>query len=126
VKDKTNTEPVQKDPQSQAERRRTATVVHDDRGNASVEWQDAPPDYDRPVLEILDDAPPGAGRNRSFDPYGRSDVPGRSTPPARAGQAGRPQRTDLRKLSEWIKMMRELEARKRNSGGTDDEGKGGE
>jgi len=28
-------------------------------------------------------------------------------------------RTNLRKLSEWIKMMRELEARKRNGGDQD-------
>jgi hypothetical protein len=42
----------------------------------------------------------------SYDPYARHR-------PLRAG-AGK--RTDLRKLSEWIKKMRELEERKRNGG----------
>jgi hypothetical protein len=67
---------------SPAERRRVGTVVHDDRGNAKVEWRAAPADEERPVLELL-------------------------------GEDGASRRTDLRKLSEWIKKMRELEERKR-------------
>jgi hypothetical protein len=168
--DKTNRKPVQKDQQPQSERRRIATVVHDQRGNASVEWQDAPADYERPVLEILEDAPHGPSREHGFDPYAstprrasgpdpyasdpgrqrrvgppaRAPVPGsgngappgrNAVPPSRdaAHNSGRPTqpgsdvsrrpRTDLRKLSEWIKLMRELEARKK-SGGGDDEGGG--
>ena len=175
--DKTNRKPAQKDQQLQSERRRVATVVHDQRGNASVEWQDAPADYERPVLEILEDAPHGPSREHGFDPYASTprrasgpdpyaSDPGRQRrvgPPARApvprsGNAappgpnavppsrdaappsrdaahnsGRPTppgsdvsrrpRPDLRKLSEWIKMMRELEARKK-SGAGDDQGGG--
>ena len=45
----------------------------------------------------------------TYDPYAR--------PRAREA-GGSTSRTDLRKLGEWIKMMRELEARK--SGGDDE------
>jgi hypothetical protein len=72
---------------STAERRRLARIVHDDRGNASVEWVDAPAGYERPSLSIEGES------------YRRS-----------AGSRSR----DLRKLSEWIKMMRALEERKQN------------
>ena len=117
-----------------------ATVVHDPRGNASVEWQDAPADFERPVLEILEDAPPSPSREHGFDPYATNSRRARGpdpygceperqrrlAPPAReptpkSNDVGRRPRTDLRKLSEWIKMMRELEARKK-SGGESDEG----
>jgi len=83
-------------------------VVHDDRGNASVTWRDAPADMERPVLEVLGDPALSIKNEReeSFDPYARRGAPeGRSST-----------RTDLRKLSEWIKMMRELEQRKKDSG----------
>jgi hypothetical protein len=79
----------------ETERRRIGTVVHDDRGNASVSWRDAPADYERPGLSVK--------HEESYDPYARRET--------RKGGAGK--RTDLRKLSEWIKQMRELEARKR-------------
>jgi hypothetical protein len=83
-----------------AERRRIGKVVHDDRGNASVKWLDAPSDYQRPVLELA--------REESSNSYAHGAT--RSTASTR---------TDLRKLSEWIKMMRELEERKRNGGDQD-------
>jgi hypothetical protein len=90
------------------QRRRIARIVHDDRGNASVNWLDAPSDYKRPVLEVEDE--PGAlaiqKPPQTFDPYARATLPGAKRAPAA--------RKDLRKLSEWIKMMRELEERKRN------------
>ena len=91
------------------ERRRIGRIVHDDRGNASVVWRDAPDDYRRQVFEIEDE--PGAlsieKAPRTFDPYACANLPEpkKSTAP----------RKDLRKLSEWIKMMRELEERKRNN-----------
>ena len=89
------------------ERRRIGTVVHDDRGNASVEWRAAPTDHERPVLEVLDeDGLTLKTEEVSFDPYARNR-------PFRTG-VGR--RTDLRKLSEWIKKMRELEGRQRSGG----------
>ena len=105
---------VPPEPASPNERRRIGTIVHDDRGNASVEWHAAPVEHvapvdkERPVLEVL-----GEGRltlksdEISYDPYSNH----------RTRQSGSGKRTDLRKLSEWIKKMRELEERKRNGGG---------
>ena len=90
-------------PQS-SERRRIGTVVHDDRGNASVSWHDAPADYERPVLEVLGNPGLSVKSEESYDPYAR-----RQTRKSGGGTS----RTDLRKLSEWIKQMRELEERKR-------------
>ena len=90
-------------PQS-SERRRIGTVVHDDRGNASVSWRDAPADYERPVLEVLGNPGLSVKSEESFDPYARRET--------RKG-GGNTTRTDLRRLSEWIKQMRELEERKR-------------
>ena len=101
----------------EAERRRIGKVVHDDRGNASVMWHDAPSDYERPVLEVLGD--PGLSvksDEESFDPYARH--------PARKS-SGNTTRTDLRKLSEWIKLTRELEERNRNGGNGAEGGNGG-
>lgn len=99
---------------AEAERRRIGTVVHDDRGNASVRWRDAPADYERPVLEILGehkDHKLSIQSDESYDPYSRR--------PARTS-TGNTSRTDLRKLSEWIKKMRELEERKRRGGGDEE------
>ena len=99
-----------------ANRRRMGKVVHDDRGMASVEWLDAPKDYVRPVLELedgasatsrlkalRDKAPPSMAKQDAFNPYARSSVDS----PTQGGT-----RRDLRKLSKWIKMMREIEERK--------------
>jgi hypothetical protein len=91
------------------ERRRIGRIVHDDRGNASVDWRDAPSDYKRPVLKILDESPGALSIQNSphtFNPYecGTLPEPRKNTAP----------RKDLRKLSEWIKMVRDLEERKRN------------
>jgi hypothetical protein len=99
-----------------ANRRRVGRVVHDDRGWASVEWQDAPENYVRPVLEletgattqtrlksVRSNAPLSNSKKDAFNPYQRAaaEVP-----------AGGGTRRDLRKLSKWIKMMREIEERK--------------
>ena len=92
------------------ERRRIGEVVHDERGNASVLWRDAPADYERPVLEIAgngNSAPLSIKNEESYDPYARRGN----------GKGGGGTRTDLRKLSDWIKMMRDLEKRKRGDGG---------
>ena len=94
------------------ERRRVGTVVHDERGNASVEWRDAPADQERPVLEVMGENGLSVKTDEvSYDPYARHR-------PLRAGVG---KRTDLRKLSEWIKQMRELEERKRNGGDAEGE-----
>ena len=99
---------VPEDATPRDERRRIGTVVHDDRGNASVKWRAASAEQERPVLEVLGDR--GLALNTeesSYDPYARTRP--------RKSDSGK--RTDLRKLSEWIKQMRELEERKRNGDG---------
>ncbi|HEY0767618.1 MAG TPA: hypothetical protein VGD47_06650 [Steroidobacteraceae bacterium] len=85
--------------------------MHDDRGNASVKWLDAPADYVRPVLEVVGDSGPKPRSEESFDPYANRSP--------RRPSTGGTTRSDLRKLSEWIKLMRELEERKRNGGDQD-------
>jgi hypothetical protein len=95
---------------SSGERRRLARVRHDDRGNAYVEWEDAPAGaVARPRFEIEDGGLHLEGERKAYDPYANASGVTRKT--------GNTTRTDLRKLSDWIKMMRELEERKRGSGG---------
>ena len=90
-------------------------VVHDDRGLASVEWHDAPATHPRTVLQLEDtvraqrrlksltDNPKAKTPTQdSFNPYQRVAGDKRAAGPRR----------DLRKLSTWIKTMREVEARK--------------
>lgn len=102
---------------STGERRRISRVLHDDRGNAYVEWLSAPAELvERPRLEIereprelqLD------AQRQACDPYANDS--------GIARKSGNTTRTNLRQLSEWIKMMRELEERKRS--GDDGEGPG--
>jgi hypothetical protein len=89
--------PAQPNTEPQAERRRLSRVVHDHKGNATVQWYDAPADYERTVLEIE-----GARE------------------PATRHKSGTTTRTDLRKLSAWIKMMRSLEEAKKRRNEDDD------
>lgn len=107
-------EPPADSTDTTAERRRLGRVVHDDRGTARVEWHDAPPDYERPKLEVEDTddtvrrlAILNDGAPEPFNPYNRK-AEARRAPPAPT------QKRDLRKLSEWIKMMRGMEERKQN------------
>jgi hypothetical protein len=117
------TPPPRKDSNEPAapERRRIGEVVHDDRGNARVEWHDAPEDYERPRLELEDDGT--TQRRLAIMNDGRAGDPtnpyNRSAEPKRAAGPPAQQKRDLRKLSEWIKMMREMEERK--NGDPDDE-----
>jgi len=121
MKDPKTKPPVESDADGSAEsanRRRLGKIVHDDRGCASLEWLDAPENYVRPVLELEDggkaqsrvkivrerERPLSIAKQDAFNPYQRS-VP---EAPAAGGGA----RRDLRKLSNWIKMMREIEERK--------------
>jgi hypothetical protein len=119
VKDVNSKPPAQDDGQGTGEssnRRRLGRVVHDDRGCASVEWQDAPQNCVRPVLELedgartttrlkalRDKAPLQLAKQDAFNPYQRSA-------PDSPTQAGT--RRDLRQLSKWIKLMREVEEKK--------------
>ena len=91
-----------------AERRRIGRVIHDDRGAGSVEWVDAPVDFKRVKLSIEEANKPGEG----YNPYARDALP-RQRADARSDGRKVPARRDLRKLSEWIKQMRDLEERKR-------------
>ena len=95
--------PPSPDAVSEAERRRIGRVVHDDRGNASWDFRNAPSDFKRQALEVLGDPQITVKNEETYDPYARA----RTRP-----SGGNTTRTDLRKLGEWIKMMRELEARK--------------
>jgi hypothetical protein len=106
---------------STSERRRLGRIVHDDRGSASVEWLDAPADEVRTKLEVEKSAASGRGARdplgldvlsvqtepETFDPYSRKTVPERKS-------TGSTSRTDLRKLSEWIKLKRAMEERQKN------------
>ncbi|MBW4050338.1 MAG: hypothetical protein HIU85_02590 [Proteobacteria bacterium] len=95
------------------ERRRLSRVRHDERGNAYVEWVDAPAELvERPKLEIAREPweMQMEEERKACDPY--SNASG-SNPKS----TGTTTRTNLRQLSEWIKMMRELEERKRGGGG---------
>jgi hypothetical protein len=101
---------------SGAERRRQSRIVHDDRGNASVEWVDVPDDSERTRLSV-EDVQAATRPERGYNPY---DTPAAARNRRDAqGAAERPPRRDLRKLSEWIKQMRLHEERKRR--GDDDE-----
>ena len=107
-----------------ANRRRVSQIVHDERGNARVEWIDAGyagEPLDRAPLSI--EKTPARGENArlavervrsgGFDPYARvgaAHIPESNKKPAKR---------DLKKLGEWIKMKRELEAR-RAAGDTED------
>jgi len=93
---------------STGERRRLGVVVHDERGNARLEWVDAPYSVERTSLSLQDDARARAPQ-QGYDPYAN----GVSAPRKPEGSAPRRGGRDLRKLSEWIKQMRRLEARKR-------------
>jgi hypothetical protein len=88
------------------ERRRTGKIVHDERGNARLEWVNAPAEESRVTLS-LEDTQSLRKPEHGYDPY-------RKAPRTlqRTDQGERPAKRDLRKLSEWIKQMRELEARK--------------
>ena len=114
MSESTNKKKITGNPDAaEANRRRIGTIVHDERGMASVEWQDAPPGLERTVLQVLPDPGLAVSDDASYDPYARhtATVPGTAR--------GNTTRTDLRKLSEWIKMKRELEARKIRGEGED-------
>ena len=104
-------------PPQNGNRRRASQIVHDDRGNARVEWIDAGyagVPLERAPLSIEQTPARGEGaklsversRSSGFDPYAR--VGGAHVPEPKKPMGKR----DLRKLGEWIKLKREMEARK--------------
>jgi hypothetical protein len=105
-------------PPQATNRRRASQIVHDDRGNARVEWIEvgrAGVELERAPLTI--ESSPARGesaklsveRHRAggFDPYARVGS-GPKLPEPKKVQGKR----DLRKLGEWIKLKRELDERK--------------
>jgi hypothetical protein len=107
-----------KDKTAPANRRRVSQIVHDERGNARVEWIDAGyagEPLDRAPLSIESTPPRGANaklsvervRSKGFDPYAR--IGGGAPVPEQKKPAGK---RDLRKLGEWIKLKRELDERR--------------
>jgi hypothetical protein len=105
-------------PPQAANRRRVSQIVHDDRGNARVEWIDAGfagEPLERDPLSVEHTPARGQnsklsverGRASGFDPYQR--VGAAHIPEPKKQQGGK---RDLRKLGEWIKLKREMEARK--------------
>jgi hypothetical protein len=97
-------------------RRRLGRVEHDERGNARMEWALLPEHAtaDRVVLELLEEpgATPAAAPRPArggFQPYGG----GPADAFAGASPAAPRKPKDLRKLGEWLKMTRELEARRK-------------
>ena len=101
----------------------TGRVKFDERGNAVWEWQVATGAFGRevttqrlqklehPALSIADDAPTPfetvranpLGTKKGYDPYDSGKL-GRKPEP--------PQKKDLRKLSEWLKLKKQAEANK--------------
>jgi hypothetical protein len=105
---KQNRQPSPSSLSDTAERRRIGRVVRDDRDTASIEWIDAPQDFKRTPLSIESTFPRGGIKPANgYDPY-ETMTPNRAAPADK-----RPVKRDLRKLSEWIKQMRELEERKK-------------
>jgi hypothetical protein len=108
------------------ERRRIGQIVHDERGSASVEWRDAPSDYERQRFEIENTDGSGRGDSKlrrgfdptleasqddTFNPYDRKPDTFGGNPAAGAPKGAK---RDLKKLSEWLKLLRAVEERKKN------------
>jgi len=109
-------------PQQAGNRRRVSQIVHDDRGNARVEWIDAGyagVPLERAPLSIEQTPARGESAKLTVERKGASGF----DPYARVGAAHIPEakktpvKKDLRKLSEWIKLKRELESRKSQDDG---------
>ncbi len=98
-------------------------VTHDDRGNAVWQWASATGSFntdatsgrlkklDNSSLSIVDDAPPAAvsvqtnplGTVKGYSPYDSGVLEKKSAPR---------KKTDLRKLSEWLKLKKQAENNK--------------
>jgi len=108
--------------ESPAGKRRASRIVHDERGNARIEWieESAIRPVDRIPLAIVDEGARGGAAwsptqyDKGFNPY----QAGTGTPGSAEPQTSTTTKKDLRKLSEWIKLQRKLEAAKRS--GEDD------
>ena len=100
-------------------RRRLGRIVHDERGQASVEWERLDGDEARAprvALSIVEDSSPTARSLRLSSMAGGVNPYDRGVEMRRAGGDGKPRKpADLRKLDAWIKQRRAVEAlRKQN------------
>jgi hypothetical protein len=102
----------------------TGRVKFDERGNAVWEWQVATGAFDRevttqrlqklehPSLSIAEDAPTPfetvranpLGKKKGYDPYDSGKLAGK--------KPDEPQKKDLRKLGEWLKLKKQAESNK--------------
>jgi hypothetical protein len=100
----------------------TGRVKFDERGNAVWEWQVATGAFGRevttqrlqklehPALSIAEDAPTPfetvranpLGTKKGYDPYDSGKL----------GRKAEPQKKDLKKLGEWLKLKKQAEANK--------------
>ena len=83
--------------------------MRDDRDTATVEWVDAPANLPTGAADHREEPATGGHQARApgYDPY-ETVTPQRPQPPTNV-----PAKRDLRKLSAWIKQMREIEERKK-------------
>lgn len=100
-------------------RRRLGRIVHDERGQASVEWERLDGDEARAprvALSIVEDTSPTARSLRMSSTAGGVNPYDRGVEARRdAGNARTRSPADLRKLDAWIKQRRAVEAlRKQN------------
>lgn len=89
-----------------AERRLISRVVHDERGNGTLEWVDVTDQHGFELDALtLQDGPLSVKQDvDTFNPYERT--------PVDKSKEQRPVKRDLRKLSEWIKATRAVEEKK--------------
>lgn len=87
--------------------------MHDERGNARLEWVNAPYGVERTSLSLQEDKPAAPVPQQGYDPYGND------ARAPRKPESNEPRRSprDLRKLSEWIKQRRRVEELKRGEDG---------
>jgi hypothetical protein len=108
-------------PDGRIQRRKLGRIIHNDRHTTTMEWAPEDSNSERVVLQILEG--PEADSINGFQPYGRS--PGAPAavlpygqPAALSPEPDAPRRPkDLRKLGEWIKLTRKLEAARKGSDG---------
>jgi hypothetical protein len=95
-------------------RRRLGRVVHDERGQASVEWERLEGEEaraSRVALSVVEDPSPTARSLRLSSMAGGVNPYDRGVEVRREAGGGKPRSpADLRKLDAWIKQRRAVEA----------------
>lgn len=109
-------------PDGRIQRRKLGRIIHDERGTTTMEWALEDSNAERVVLQILEGPLQQAGN--SFEPsYARApDAPLAMLPYGQPDtlevEPVAPRRPkDLRKLGEWIKLTRKLEAARNSADG---------